>query len=211
VEENFEEQQVQAVKDWWKKYRYSILGGLIAGALLVTAYNYWKDYKNNRAEEASALYENFSRFANSGAQAQMKAIGQQLMDDYSATPYAELAALMMAKHSYENGDLDAATSQLSWAMDNAEIAEVEHIARTRLARVLIDKGDYVAALKLVEGREAGPYTPWYLEIKGDIYIAQGDEDAAKQAYREALSYQDLKNNNQSLQMKLDNLGVADEN
>lgn len=211
MEENFEEQQVEAIKAWWKKYRNSIIGGLLAGAILVTGYNSWKDYRDNRAEEASALYENFSRFANSNQQAQMKAIGQQLIDEYSATPYAELAALMLAKHSYESGDKDMAITHLTWAMENAEIVEVEHTARSRLARVLIDKGEFVEALKLIEAQDAGPYTPWYLEIKGDLYVAQGDKEAAKKAYLEAMSYKDLKNNSQSLQMKLDNLGVADAN
>lgn len=210
MEDNFEEQQVAAVKDWWKKYWKSIVSGLVAGALLVSGYNGWRDYRNGQAEEASMLYEQFSVFANTAQVAQMQSVGQQLIDDYSSTPYAELAALMLAKQAYEAGNVDDTIKYLTWAMDNAHVEEVEHVARTRLARVLNEKGDGAAALKLIDGVDAGPYNPWYLEIKGDIYVAQGDLNAARKAYSEAVALKGLKNDARTLQMKLDNLGVAGE-
>jgi len=208
VEEQFEDQQAEAVKAWWKKYWMSIVGGLAAGAVLVTTYNYWKDYRNHRAEEASALYQTFTQYSDTGAEVPMMQTGQQLIDDYSATPYAELAALMMAKVAYDKGDVDGTIKNLTWAMDHAKVEEVEHIARTRLARVLNDKGDHEAALKLVSGREAGPFTAWYLEVQGDIYVSMGKPNEARKAYSDALALKDLANDAQTLQMKLDSLGVT---
>jgi predicted negative regulator of RcsB-dependent stress response len=61
------------------------------------------------------------------------------------------------------------------------------IAQSRLARVLAEQGKHDDALKLLDVTKAGPFTPIFHEIRGDVLAAKGDVDGARQAYDAALA------------------------
>ena len=134
--------------------------------------------------------------------------GKQLLSDFADTPYAELAALGMAKVKVEEGDASAAMPHLRWILDNAGQEPVKHQARLRLARLLLADNQAQQALSLLQGVEYGSsYQAAYDALLGDVYLALGRDSEAREAYQRALSStngalaaRDL------LQMKLDNLG-----
>ena len=52
-----EEEQLEALKKWWKENGRSILLGLLLGVLIIAGWRGWQAYQANRAESASTLYE----------------------------------------------------------------------------------------------------------------------------------------------------------
>jgi predicted negative regulator of RcsB-dependent stress response len=74
--------------------------------------------------------------------------------------------------------------------------------------VLLAQGKHDEALKIIPS-DSGSFKSAFDEVKGDIYLAKGDKEAAKLAYSQALLALPLdSNNNALLQMKLDDFGQA---
>ena len=202
-----EEQQVEAIKKWWKENRWSLIGGVAIGIAALVGGRAWIDGQNAYMETASTEYLNMQEKIISGNIDAATTHGAQLLGQFSDTPYAALAALAMARIKMDVGDLVAASSHLRWALDNASQEIVKHEARLRLSRILLAEKNTTAALSLLDVADTGTYTPAYEQLKGDIYVADGKTESARTAYTRALK-QSLPSasDRNSLQMKLDDLG-----
>lgn len=204
-----EEQQVEAIKKWWHDNKWSVIGGVAIGIAALAGGRAWMDSKNTFAEAASAEYQVMLEQIASGANEEASTHGAQLLGQFADTPYAALAALAMARIKLDEGDSVAASSHLRWALDNTDQAPVKHEARLRLARVLLADNKADEALALLNGVDTGSYAPAYDQLKGDIYVAQGQPDAARSAYQSALAAMAPTAAGRGLlQMKLDDLGSA---
>jgi len=87
-----EEEQVQAIKRWWKENAVSLIAGIVIGLAVLGGYRFWSETKQNQAQHASVLYSEILSSTNNKA----KNV-EILKADYSGTPYAALAALLLAK------------------------------------------------------------------------------------------------------------------
>ena len=52
-----EDEDVARAKAWWKENGSSIIGGVVIGTALVVGYNFWNQFKDTKAEQASVLYQ----------------------------------------------------------------------------------------------------------------------------------------------------------
>jgi predicted negative regulator of RcsB-dependent stress response len=97
-------------------------------------------------------------------------------------------------------------------VDNSKRVELRQLARLRLASLASDRGDFAAALKLLTEGAPGTLVAAFEEARGDVKLAQGDTDAAREAYRAALAAPRISPSAKSrVQMKLDDLGsMSDE-
>ena len=202
-----EEQQVEAIKKWWKENRWSLIGGTAIGIAALVGGRAWVDGQHIYMENASSEYLNMQEKMTSGKNDEAAVHGAQLLGQFSDTPYASLAALTMAKIKTDAGDLVAASSHLRWALDNTSQDVVRHEARLRLSRILLADKKPAEALTLLDISDAGNYTSAYEQLKGDIYVADGKPESARTAYSRALKQlSPTASNRTSLQMKLDDLG-----
>lgn len=202
-----EEQQVEAIKKWWKENRWSLIGGIVIGITVLVGGRAWIDDQNAYTETASTEYLNMQEKIISGNIDAAATHGAQLLGQFSDTPYAALAALAMARIKTDAGDLVAASSHLRWVMDNASQETVRHEARLRLSRILLAEKNTTEALALLNIPDAGIYTSAYEQLKGDIYVADGKSESARTAYTRALKQLSASApDRNSLQMKLDDLG-----
>jgi len=135
----------------------------------------------------------------------------ELMADYAATPYAVHAAFALAKLSVERGELAPAAQSLQWILDHTggDDAVLRHIARLRLASVLLAQNEAERAIELLRRPVDATtgFTARYDELRGDAHLQSGDSDAARDAYRrglDALSADSI--GHFLLKLKLDNLG-----
>jgi len=135
----------------------------------------------------------------------------ELMADYAATPYAVHAAFALAKLSVERGELAPAAQSLQWILDHTggDDAVLRHIARLRLASVLLAQNEAARAIELLRRPVDATtgFTARYDELRGDAHLQSGDSDAARDAYRrglDALSADSI--GHFLLKLKLDNLG-----
>ena len=197
---NTEEEQVQAIKKWWKENSVSIIAGIVIGIAVLAGYKYWVESNKNQAQQASVIY---SQILSSDDKANNTEI---LKAEYSNTPYAALAALLLAKDYVNTKEVDKAISQLNWAVNNNNDDAVKHVAQQRLARLYISTNKIELAEALLKGVKAEGFTAGYNEIRGDINLAKKLPLQAKENYRLALS--SLTQGDQRfdiIKMKLDDL------
>ena len=177
-----EEEQVQAIKQWWKENSVSIVAGVVIGVVVLAGYKYWTESKQTKAQQASVIYSQVLSSSNDKA----KNV-EALKSDYSATPYAALGALLIAKDHVNNNEMEKAVSQLKWVVENNNDDAIQHLAQQRLARVYLSLNKIESAEALIKGVKASGFEAGYNEIRGDINLAKKLPLQAKENYRLALS------------------------
>lgn len=204
-----DDETVENLRNWWKENGPWIIGGIALGAAVLYGWRYWSEWRENQLTFASDTYEQLVIESANGDYAHALELEREIREVRLATPYADMAALHVARNAAIEGDLDAARAQLRTVIDTTDDAETAHLARLRLARVLLAADEVDAAAELVTREDTGRYEPLYGELRGDIAAKRGDTDAAVAAYRDAMaSPDDGIADRAMLQMKLDNLGAG---
>jgi predicted negative regulator of RcsB-dependent stress response len=181
-----EDQQLEDLKKWWKENGSSIITGVVIGLAVLFGARSWFAWQERTAQNASVIYSVMMREAESGDASVASDNAATLIADFSGTPYASIAALLLARYRIEDNELDAARAQLQWVLDNESSDEIRTTASVRLARVLVSLADYDAALALLDAIEADGQQGLVSEVRGDIYTQRGDSQQAVDAYSEAL-------------------------
>ena len=97
---NTEEEQVQAIKQWWKDNAFSLIAGVVIGFTVLGGYRYWTENKQNQAQQASVLYSEVLASTKDKVK-----ITEMLKADYAGTPYAGLASLLIAKDNVNANEM----------------------------------------------------------------------------------------------------------
>lgn len=204
-----EQEQIDAVKDWWKQNGRLVLFAAIAAAVAFAGVTGWRQYQARQSEQASQLFAELERAAQAADAKKVGEVAGQLMDKYPRTGYAPMAALVAAKTSFDAGDLKAAATGLAWAAEHARDDETEAIARLRLAGVRLDEGQPAEALRLLEQKHPDAFAGLYADLRGDALVAQGQQAEARAAYQLALQKLAPEGTYRLVvQAKLDGLGGA---
>jgi predicted negative regulator of RcsB-dependent stress response len=208
-----EEEQIEALKRWWDENGKQVVLAIVLTVGGYFGWQVWTDHLDDQTAAASLVYQEMLENMDGAAagdvldadkQSEISLLAETLKQDYSNTQYAFYAALIKAKLAVESTDLSAAAVELQWAMDNADEAVNENIARLRLARVEAAAGNLDTALQLVQGVDAGELKSAFDEAKGDFYQQQGNAGAAYTAYEAAMMGIDAGNSSASqlLQLKI---------
>ena len=168
----------------------------------ILGYNYWQYDQRTEGEDASVL---FDQLTADEAHIDQTVVSGDLMDRHADSPYASLAALMMAKRSVEDHDLDGARDYLQWVLDHAGDDGLAHIARLRLGSVLLAQRQPDSALALLTVDDMSTYSARYHELRGDAYEQKGEIGLSRNAYQESLNALSASSGIRALvQLKLDN-------
>ncbi|OEE79157.1 YfgM family protein [Vibrio ordalii] len=196
-----EEQQVEAIKDWWKENGKAVIFGAVIGLGGLFGWRYYQDSVIAAQEAASESYSKaVTQLAAKGAEAEM--VVESFIDSNKGTEYAVLAALQLAKVQVEAGQIDEALAQLEWAKANTKDDAILPLATYRVARIKAEQGQFDAALADLTTITEKGWAGRIAELRGDISLRKGDTDAAYAAYTEAQQADDA---SQTLLMKLDDL------
>ena len=198
-----EEQQVEAIKRFWKEYGITIVAGTILGLGGLYGFRYYQGHQLAQAEQASSGFEQLL-LAQEQQSADWQLDAERYIESNSKTAYATFAAMLKARDAVLAGDYSLAEQQLSWVIAQTKDPVIDAIARLRLARVHLQQQQYSQALALLQSKLPASFTLQQQELKGDIHLAQGDTTAAKQAYQLAKA-SDGAQANQLLKIKLDEL------
>lgn len=200
-----EEQQVEALKSWWKSNGNAVIFGTVLGLAGLVGFRYYQDSSLASQEATSAAYDKVAtQLTEQGIAA--KADTQAFIDANSGNSYATLTALQVAAEAVKAADYAEAEKQLNWVATHSSEASIVPIAQLRLARVEAQQAKFTAALATLEKITLETFAGKVAEVKGDIYLQQGDRDAARSAYETAIASTDA--NIQLLQLKIDDLAVA---
>ena len=204
-----EEEQIESIRKWWSENALSVIGGLVIGFVAIFGWRGWQGYQLAQAEAASNLYANLIVDVRRQKYDHARGVADQILSQYKETGYATYASMLLAKFDVSDGKPDSAIKHLQWVIDNSDQNELKHLARLRMARLLLSENKVEQALQMIDSVEQGKFTASYEELKGDILLQQGNTEAARTAYQLALSEtKGAANNNTFLQMKIDNLGRA---
>ena len=207
-----EQEQVEALKKWWKENGSSVITGLLLGVSILVGGKAWFSYQETHALSASNIYAQMMAASNRNDTAMVRTHANELITNYTSSGYAPLSSLLLARIAVQEGELAAAESQLQWAPDHANSPEVKHAARTRLVRVLIARQQYTAASQLLASvGEPGANRYLYSELEGDLALAENRLAQAAKAYRRALDQMPAQAPNRAfLTAKYENLSNAGE-
>jgi predicted negative regulator of RcsB-dependent stress response len=202
-----EQEDLDRLKTWWKNYGNSVVFGIALGAAVLVGFRYWTQHTEEQLHGAAVLYDRMFQNFHAKKSGDTLQLGESLINDYPSTPYAGMAGLLLARLDFEAGDAVKARERLQWVLKNADDAAVQHAARLRLARIHLDSGDKEAAMVLLTVKDRAGFETEYEELKGDVHASQGQREAARAAYREALKYLPPESPYAPiLNMKLDDLG-----
>ena len=203
-----EEQQVEALKDWWKENGKAVIAGIVLGAVAIAGWGAWKSYQAKQAVAASDIFSQAIDATADGDADKVSLLAKQIGDDYGKTLYASYSYLAAARAAVDKGDLDAAATSLRWVVDNGKTDEVKLIASVRLARVLGVQDQAADGLKLLPSSYPDSFKALVEEARGDLHVAAGDIDAARTAYQAAQESGNV-SNSAALTMKINELATAD--
>ena len=201
-----DEEQAEALKKWFSDNWTWMLAGVVITLLLLLAWQRYQHFRVERAANAVGLLDQLAA-AQSSDEAKATSLLKQLNDDYSATPYADQAHLLVAQHAVQAGKYDEAVSELRAVMTSAHDGQLRSIARLRLARVLIEQHKPDDALQLLNLDKAGAYLAQTHEVRGDALYQKNDRNGARAEYQAALDeYKKVTGADTSLlQLKADEL------
>ncbi|MCW8347542.1 tetratricopeptide repeat protein [Vibrio sp. ZSDZ65] len=196
-----EEQQVEAIKDWWQENGKAVVLGVVVGLGGLFGWRFYQDSAIQAQEAASEQYTSVvEAIAAQGVEAGAEV--QSFIDTSKATEYSVLAALQLAKAQVEAGELDQALTQLQWAQANTKDAAVSPLVTYRIARIMAEQENIDGARAELDKITDEAWAGRVAELRGDIAIKAGERDVAYSAYTEAQQAQDA---SQALQIKLDDL------
>lgn len=208
-----EEEQIAAIKSWWKENGKSIVIAVVVALAAVYGWKAWQQKQLDQKEAASVMYQQLLDAAIPAVTSKVdediattKHLASQLKAEYGDTEYAQFAALLMAKVAFVTGDYDLAQQQLDWVLTTDANALLKSVTNLRKAQLLQQKGELDAAITLVQAVSDASLQAQSQELLGDLYIAKGDRAAARDAYQAALDNQES-GASSVLSMKLNDLAV----
>lgn len=201
-----EEEQIENLKRWWKENGPSVLFGIVVGLGGLFGWHAWQDHKARQATEASALYtEMLTKLQPAQAQEFTK-LNETLRKEYENTAYAPLAALAAAKQAVDQNNVDAAIGHLEWAIQHARQPEIVVTAKLRTSRLYLSQGKLDKVEALLNETYPEAYVAVVEELRGDLLVAKGNPETARQAYERALAASEIAPyTRQLIQNKLDQL------
>ncbi len=185
IEYMTEQEQIQQLKNWVKQYGMMILLGMLLAVALATGWHAWANHCKRVTVRAAIIYDNMlTQKAQNNANAIEAA--HQLIARYSRTPYADMAAFLIARDAILKKDSTTAIQQFDWVIHHSKAESIREIARIREARVLIADKKAESALNILNTINDDAFIGLIDEARGDAYLLAEKTLDAKTAYQRAL-------------------------
>ncbi|WP_333680819.1 tetratricopeptide repeat protein [Dyella sp.] len=202
-------EQSERVQKWLRQNGLSIAVGVVIGLIAIFGYQQWRNHQAGHQLQASGLYQQLQGVLDTGNTNAVDVIIQQLMKDYSDTPYALFAVSDRARRQAEDKQFDKALDSLAWAEQHAPSPELKALVELRIAHVQMAKGNAQEALNALDRMPPNSYAIESQELRGDALVKLGRRDDARKAYQAAVSAMGSNvSPDNEVQMKIDDLAAA---
>ncbi|CAB0151143.1 hypothetical protein PSI9734_01557 [Pseudidiomarina piscicola] len=202
-----EEQQIEQIKTFWKEHGKGIVGGLVIGFALFYGWRYYDAQALASQEAQSEQYQQIiaQLEADNG---DAVSTAKQFVESEKGSTYATLTAFELAQNAIDNGDLETAITALQTARDNASGA-LKYVADLRQARLLLAQERFDDALAaLTDVGSAKGFASKAAELRGDVLLAKGDSQGAREAYQAALAAAEDDGSTVLVETKLNSIPAA---
>lgn len=182
-----EEQQVEAIKQFWKDHGVSIIAGVVIGLGGLYGFRHYQQSELAAQEALSAQYATLTdKLAAEGTDKKAwLADAQTFIDAGNNTEYGHLTSLLAAKEAVALKDFAAAEKLLAQVVSVTKSPELKAVATLRLARVQAEQAKHKEALATLSATLPAAFASQQNELKGDVLLKSGDEAAALAAYKAA--------------------------
>jgi predicted negative regulator of RcsB-dependent stress response len=211
-----EEEQIDAIKNWWKSKGLSTIFQILVVVVLYFGWQAWQSQQQQTAEAASTVYQQLLDVAailetevSDDNYATAAHLVTTLKVEYADSTFAQYAAMIRAKHLNSQEKYSDAIQELDWVLDSKPDQSIQLAATLRKARVISNSGDNGRALQILDLKDRGEFAAAFFELEGDLQFAMGELAAAKDAYQQATSKLGVGVENPLLAIKLNSLVVTD--
>jgi len=163
-----------------------IIGGVALGLAILGGWQYWQRHQLQVAEQDEAGYLAVVEALDSNNRDAAVKQAAELQQRRPGSPYADQADLALARAAVERREFDEAARLLRGVADRSKDAELRLVAKTRLARVLVEQGKHDEALALLDVSQSGAFAALVHEIRGDAFAGKGDAAQARTEYDAAI-------------------------
>jgi len=170
-----EEEQAEQIKKWLKNNLPYIIVGIALGLSGIWGFDYYQTQQYKKAIQARDNY--LAIVVNANNTEALAALKQ----DENGT-YAQQAELVLAQKAVVKGDYQGAIAYLL-PLTKSKDEFLMHNAKLRAAAVYLELKKLDEALALLDDNSNAAFGALYDNIKGDVYFAKGDFDAAKKHYQ----------------------------
>jgi predicted negative regulator of RcsB-dependent stress response len=180
-----EQEQLDELKHFWKRWGDLISWLLIAVLAGYAAWMTWQYWSNKQALQSSAMYDTVERAAQAGDMAMLDRSVADIKDKFASTSYAQQAVLLAARVYQDKDRATDAKTQLNWVVDKAGDPGYQALARLRLAALLIEEKAYDQARQQLAVKAPTSFEPLFADRLGDIDMLQGKSADAVKQYQKA--------------------------
>ncbi len=199
-------EQSEQARKWLQQNGSSIVVGVLLGLAVLLGWQRWQQSGADHRAEALMKFEELQVAVDKD---DAELAGKHLDDlrsNYADTPHAALAALEHAEGLVKADKLAEAEPLVRFAVENGVPETVQSVARLRLARLLIARGEPQQALDTVKAVTTDGFKGEVEALRGDALVAVGKPDEARKAYDAALVEIDVAaTNRRALEIKRDDL------
>lgn len=182
-----EEQQVEAIKGWWKENGNTLIIGAVVGLAGLWGWRFYNDSVITGQERASQAYSDMLvKFEAQGEDKDFADISAFVNDNIDNS-YGVLASLLLAKEAVVQQDFKLAQTQLAQLQGQNSYAPLNAVINLRLARVQFELGEYEQALTTLALISEKNFLAKAYQVKGSIYLKQNELDKARSAFQDAIN------------------------
>ncbi|TCB74805.1 tetratricopeptide repeat protein [Acinetobacter sp. ANC 4177] len=207
-----DDEQLDNLKSFSKKYGSAIISGILIALIAFFGWEYWQKKTLAESQTATAKVQqlmNSAKSAQGDAFSQLSTSADSIMKEAPDSPQAIQAQLVMAKLAYDKADYASAEKALK-KVENVKAGDdgLIQIVKLRLAYAQLAQKKYDEALKTLEAVTDPAFKATADEARGDVYVAKNDIENAKKVYQSAWdALVERKEERQILQIKLESVGV----
>ena len=179
-----DEEQAERLKRWWEQNGTSLVVGVVLAVAAVLGWRWYQGYAQDRSDAASDVYASYVAARN---EAVPSADQLAVIDtEFEGSGYHVFTLLYRADDEIEAEDWEEALALLERAVQLADNDTLKDIARYRVAKVLyqLDRLDDCEA-QLAAIRSSG-LEAHVAALSGDVFVARGDLERARIAYRSGI-------------------------
>jgi len=207
-----DDEQLESLKSFTKKYGSSIIIGILVALIAFFGWEYWQKKNLAESQMQTAKVQQLmdeAQAADGDAFAKLYETADKIVKEAPDSAQAIQTQLVMAKLAYDKQDYAAAEKALQ-KVENSKVDDkgLVQVVKLRLAYAQLAQKKYDAALKTLDAVTEPAFKATADEARGDIYVAKNDIENAKKVYQSAWdALIERKEERQILQIKLESVGV----
>lgn len=180
-----DEEQIDAMKQWWQENGKFVMGGIALGIAGLVGWSQYSEGQREAAMAASGHYDELLTALDSSRLADAEQVAGTLRDSHGDSAYAGQAELLLANFHVERGDYEPAIDALQRIVGAPGRENLQPIARLRLASLFLHLDRVDEARELIQNLASPAIRGRADELLGDIEVAAGNTQAARDAYESA--------------------------